>query len=347
MIINNVFNIKTYAGSSELPLFNPPNALVTDATYTTFMSNISTIYGTQENNGIIPIFYKTNNIADDRSTLRFLKPSQSYYFISKSDAVFPYNIPYSGTLITSTYKNCPSLDFNPNKVVLTSGSGNYYYISHDVSNLNIAYPYTYEVKVLHSNWKLTTIPVSGTVKSSQNANNIACVVRFDNDYDVTDYSTFLPAGTSVSQIDKRNLFGIIEVSLTSPEAIDCPQVLDLLTIQCDNCIPSPSPTPTRTPTPTPTPAAMFSNQLVVPGSPTFITGNSLTLTGSTGDKLQYTAQSLIDANPATMNISIAGTIVASVVFPFLTYATKPFKFTKASTGISYTGTFTAGIVTFS
>lgn len=344
MIINNLFNIKTYLGSKSLPLFNPSAPLATSSTYTNFISNISAIYGTQATNGVIPVFYKTDNIPDDRSTLRSLQPLESYYFISKSDVTFPYNIPYEGVVTSSTYKNCPSLNISPNKVQLTASSGNYYYLSHDISNLNIGYPYSYEVKVLHSNWKITTIPVSGIVKSSQVDNNIVCVVRFDNDYDVVNYNTFLPVGASLSQIDKKNLFGILEVSVTSPESTDCPKVLDLLTIQCDNCIPSPSPTPTRTPTPTPTPAAGFLNQIIVPSSPNFISANGLTLSGSSGDKLEYTAQNILDA-PATMTINIGGVSVASVVFPLSAYFGKPFRFTKAST--QYTGVFTPGIVTFS
>lgn len=252
MIIDNIFAIKSYQGSQRLPLFDAQAPLSTNPVYTGFISNIQAIYATQNTNGAVPIFYKTNNAPDTKSSLRFLEPQQSYYFISKANSVFPYSIPYLGNIIPAPYRNCPSVDVIPSKITLTRESGNYYYFNSDVSNLNIGYPYTYQVKVLNSNWPVSAHPTSGTITSSQLGNNIMSVIRFDWDNGVVDYNTFLPSGTNISQLDKKNLFALVEISLDAPQDLDCPKIVDLMLIQCNECLLDPTPTPTPTMTVTPT-----------------------------------------------------------------------------------------------
>lgn len=338
MIIDNLFSIKTYLGSNPLPLFGAPAPLSANTAYTTFINNINTIYGTQTENGVIPVFYKTNGSPDNRSSLRFLDPLKSYYFISKIDSTFPYSIPYSGTLMTMPYNNCPSVDL-ASQVTLESTSGNYYYFSPDISGLNIGFPYTYELKVLSSNWKVTTNPASGTIVSSQQQNNIVSVIRFDSDVGVSDYSTFLPSGNLVSQIDRNNLFAIVEVSLTPPQSTICPKIIDLLTIRCKNCVPVPPPLPTPTPSPAPT----FTNQLIMSNSST--SANGITFNATSGDVFRYTALQSVIGAPQTMIISVSGLTVAAVTFAS-DYIGKPFSYTRSSSGITYTGVFTNGTVNF-
>lgn len=338
MIIDNLFSIKTYLGSNPLPLFNAPAPLSSNTTYTTFINSINTIYGTQTENGTIPVFYKTNGTPDNRSSLRFLDPLKSYYFISKVDTTFPLSIPYVGTLLAMPYNNCPSVDLI-SQITLDSTSGNYYYFSPDISGLNIGFPYSYELKVLSSNWKVTPNPASGTIVSSQQQNNIVSVIRFDNDLGVTDYSTFLPPGTPLSQIDRNNLFAIIEVSLTPPQSTICPKIIDLLTVRCKNCVPVPPPPPT----PTPSPAPAFANQLTM--SNTSVSANGITFNASLNDIFRYTALQSITGAPQTMIINVNGSTVAAVTFAS-DYLSRPFSYTKSSSGITYTGVFTNGTVSF-
>lgn len=355
MIIDNIFSIKTYLGSQPLPLFDAPTALANNTTYTTFLNNVITIYGTQNNNGVIPFFYKTSNTPNPQSSLRFLEPFASYYFISRSDSTFPYNIPVSGQLVPTPYRNCPSIDMSTLNVLLTAASGNYYYLNQDITNLNKGLSYIYNIKNIYSNWKITTIPSSGIISSSKDVNNIVSVIRFDNDANVSDYSTFLPPGTDEQQIDKKNLFGIIEVSVISPTEIDCPKIIDIITVRCDNCIPLPSPTPTptstATPTPTPTLTATVTPSVTPPplfnstlNSPS--TADGITFTASTGDTFRYTSISPRTGSPNTMNLRISGSAVSSVNFPG-DYSGRPFRFTRASTGLSYNGSFQNGTVNLS
>lgn len=358
MIIDNYFTIKTYAGSQSLPLFTAPSSLATNQAYITFINNISTIYGTQAVDGSIPIFYKTNSSPDPRSSLRSLDPQQSYYFISNATNPFtPFNIPYSGTLLPSTYRNCPTVDVIPTKVTLDSTSGNHYYLVNDVSNLNIAYPYTYEVKVLSSNWKVTVLASSGTVASSQPTNTIISALRFDTDAGVTNYSDFLPPSTSLLQINKNNLFAIVEVSLNSAQNLDCPKIVDLMLLQCNNCIPVPSPTPTPTvtttptltptatitptptltPTPTRTPAPIFDRQITTVTSNVGISENGIIFTASAGDRLDYSVISPILGQGRGVHLYVGAAPVGRIDYTS-DYIGRLFKYYRSSSGLSYTGT---------
>jgi len=240
------------------------------------------------------------------------------------------------------------VDVIPSRVTLTASSGNYYYLINDVGNLNTAYPYTYEVKVLSSNWKVTTLAPSGTVASSQPSNTIISALRFDTDAGVTDYSTFLPPSTSSSQIDRNNLFAIVEVSLNSPQNIDCPKIVDLMLLQCNNCIPAPSPTPTPTvtttptltptPTPTKTPAPTFDSQLTTVQNNTAVAANGITFTAGLQDRLDYTLISPRVGQARAVNIFVGATQVARVDYTS-DYVGRSFRYYRSSTGLSYVGTF--------
>lgn len=341
MIIDNTFVIKTYLGSQPLPLVNPPASLASNAAYNTFINNISAIYSSQSSTGSIPLFYKAGNNTDARSTLLFLQPKESYYFISKSNAVVPYNIPYLGSLLSfSGTQTCTAIDIVPDRVTLTNTSGNYYYYNQNITNLAIGEQYQYQFKVLESNWPITIIPDSGVLQSSQVSNNFSAMIRFDSDIGVTDYEQFLPAGTVVNQLDKNNLFAMIEVSVQPPDSLDCPKVLDMLTIQCKNCVPIPTPTPTSTPTPTPTPAPPFSHTLTYNGDTVSLDGVNFG-GASNGDTLEFTPLSNATGLPATTVIKIGSNTVA-IISIVSQYIGRPFRFTKASTGISYLSNFVDG-----
>lgn len=102
-------------------------------------------------------------------------------------------------------------------------------------------------------------------------------------------------------------------------------------------------TPTVTPTVTPTSTSNFINILTIPTASTFIIGNGLTFSANTGDKLEYVAQTGSDL-PSTMNIVVAGTIRATIIFPLSAYIGKTFRVTLG--GVSYIGNFNSGNLNF-
>lgn len=345
MIIDNVFAIKPYLGSVALPLLNPPSGLMATSTYSTFMNNIVAIYSTQSSDGSIPVFYKTGNAVNVQSTLSALEPRQSYYFVSKNNVSLPYNIPHTGTLLSfSSPSTCTALDIIPDRVTMTSGSGNYYFYNQNLTNLTVGEPYSYGFKVLHSNWPITIVPMSGLVQSSQTTNNFSAVLRFDSDTGVTNYANFLPSGTDPNQLDKKNLFAMVEVSVQPPASVNCPKVVDVLTLVCNQCVPQPTPSPTPTPTPTPTPAPLFTTTLTFNGSTLGTNGVNFG-NANVGDTLEFTALSDFTQPPATTIITIGGNVVA-IVSITSDYIGDLFRFTKASTGVKYVGTFLNGTAAF-
>lgn len=345
MIIDNIFSIKPYLGSTALPLLNPPSGLLSNTTYTTFMNNIVAVYGTQSVDGSIPVFYKTGNSANVQSTLSALEPRQSYYFVSRNNVTLPYSIPFSGTLLSfSSPSTCTAIDIVPDRVTMTSGSGNYYFYNQNLTNLTVGEPYSYGFKILHSNWPVTIVPMSGVVQSSQSTNNFGAVVRFDSDAGVTNYANFLPQGTDLAQLDKKNLFAMVEVSVQPPASVNCPKVVDVLTLVCNQCVPLPSPSPTPTPTPTPTPAPLFNTTLTFNGSTVGTSGVNFG-NATVGDTLEFTTLANFTGTPATTTITIGGNVVA-IVSITSDYVGSLFRFTKASTGIKYVGTFLNGTASF-
>jgi hypothetical protein len=345
MIIDNSFAIKPYLGSISLPLINAPASLLSNSIYATFINNIVSIYSTQSINGNIPVFSRQNNTTNPFSSLTSLEPLQSYYFISKNNVSFPYNIPYNGNLLTySSSSACTSIDIVPDNVVLTSASGNYYYYNQNLNNLTTGLSYAYNFKILQSNWPVNISPLSGVIQSSQASNNFGSVMRFDSDNGVTNYSTFLPAGTDIGQIDKKNLYAFIEVSVQPPNDTSCPKVLDILRLRCDNCVPAPSMTPTTTPTPTPTPPPAFNTMLTFNGSTVGSNGVNFGNT-AVGDTLEFNAVSPITGTPATTIINIGG-VTAAIASITSDYIGLTFRYTKFSTGLKYVGTFTNGTRSF-
>lgn len=106
---------------------------------------------------------------------------------------------------------------------------------------------------------------------------------------------------------------------------------------------TPTVTPSVTPTLTPTSTPNFFNSLTILAGNNYISGNGLTFSGNPGDKLEYAAQNGFDL-PATMNILVGGIIKNTIIFPSAIYMGKLFRVTL--NGISYTGNFISGSVSF-
>lgn len=104
-------------------------------------------------------------------------------------------------------------------------------------------------------------------------------------------------------------------------------------------------TPTTTKTPTPTPSNPFGNILTILSSYTPVSSNGVTLNGLVGDKLEYSTVSPRSGNAQTMNILVNAVQVAQVDFAS-DYIGKTFRYTKSSSGLSYTGFFSSGDINF-
>lgn len=151
----------------------------------------------------------------------------------------------------------------------------------------------------------------------------------------------------MSQIDRNNLFAIVEVSLNSVQNLDCPKIVDLMLLQCNNCIPLPTPTPTPTatttptltptPTPTRTPAAVFNTILTVTISNATVFGPNVGFNASINDRLEYNV--LSGGSSKSANLLVGGFAVAQIDYTSI-YVGQSFKYYRALTQQNYIGIFT-------
>lgn len=104
-------------------------------------------------------------------------------------------------------------------------------------------------------------------------------------------------------------------------------------------------TPTNTRTPTPTPTNPFGNVLIIASSYSPVSSHGITFNGMVGDKLEFSTVSPRSGNAQTMNILVAGNQVAQVDFAS-DYIGKVFRYTRYSSGISYTAFFANSDINF-
>ena len=100
----------TYVGGYELDLMNPPIDQAMFRLYLSLLDKVSYIFGSQQINGRIPIFYTRelvdpvnteiiSRIPSPESTLKYLKPGESYYCVPRSINNLPITIPSTPNFI--------------------------------------------------------------------------------------------------------------------------------------------------------------------------------------------------------------------------------------------------------
>lgn len=253
MLITNVYKIERYLGSQSLSLLSAPNDLSAPALaqYNTFISNIVSIYESQNLNGNIPVFFKdADGSPSSSSSLTSLQSGEEYIFISKPTAPFPFAIPAIGTIIgqppTSTPTPspcplfppcCPSVKFDANLVTLSDGNM-YAPISAEVSGLSPNTSYSYSFSGLGANWPSKISPLSGVLNPVSTTDTIDAMFSF---YATTgNYPNVLPFDLDAdldSSYVRNNIYSILELKLT-PSNSDCSVISDRITVRCSGCVPS-------------------------------------------------------------------------------------------------------------
>lgn len=255
MLITSEFFIERYLGKEPLTLLTAPTNIDANllAQYNTFIANIVTIYGSQNSNGTIPIFYKNaNGTPNTNSTLTSLQSGQEYYFISKSTASFPYAIPAIGGSVSSPTPTpacpqlspcCPTVFFTNNSISLSGPSENSYaYLTASVTGLIPGKKYNYLYSSLGANWPSKVVPISGSIYPASGIDTIDTVFNFCPS--TGDCSGCLPFTLDCypeQDIVKKNIYSILELSISSPDLSDCPKVSDKITVKCNQCLPTPCP----------------------------------------------------------------------------------------------------------
>jgi hypothetical protein len=275
----------------------------------------------------------------------------------------------------TTYVACPAID-NNSVFNLTAGSNSSINIPNVVSGLTVGRKYYYSFEGISANWPAQIYPRSGTFNAVGTSITLNNMFIFDSILDDGCEDCFpFSTGAGYSSAPYLKKFSIIKLNVR-PETPGCSGGTDkYLNIYCDDCLirptptitptltvtptntPTPSvtstltPTPTttvtstKTPTPTPTPAPSFTHSLVFAG--TTVGSNGVNFGGTNavnGDSLEFTALSPLAGVPVTTQITIGGNVVAVATITS-DYLGKLFRFTRASTGLKYVGTFVSGFAT--
>jgi hypothetical protein len=255
MFITSEFFIETYIGKEALPLLAAPQNIDSGllAQYNTFISNISTIYSSQNTNGTIPVFYKNaNGTPSSNSTLTALEPNKEYYFVSKSSASFPYTIPAIGGTISnpsppqvcSSGLNpcCPTVFFPSDTITLSGPPENIYaYLSASVTGLIPGKTYNYIYDSITANWPSKISPLSGTITPASGVDNINGVFSFCPSTGCQDCLPFTLDCEPDKEIVKKNIYSILKLTISGPDSSNCPPISDSITVKCNQCLPAPDP----------------------------------------------------------------------------------------------------------
>lgn len=246
MLITNEFTIDTYDGRLPLTLLLPPSGMdaSTQQSYNVFLNNIITIYGNQNDNGSVPVFFKNaQGIPSSGSTLTQLDSGKEYYFISKNSASFPYAVPAIGGSALGVCKSlepcCPFISFPSSYVTLSGPPENTYaYITAVASGLTPGKVYNYEYSLVAANWPSKVSPVSGTFIPMTYSDTIENVFSFcpstGNASGYFDYSVDPEVSRDFVQ---KNIFSTLEIKLYPLSGSNCPVMSDKITVKCDKCLP--------------------------------------------------------------------------------------------------------------
>lgn len=247
MNITSKYSIQAYPGRQLLNLINMPASISGSASstaeYNLFLEGISTIYGTQSENGAIPVFWSMFSggryVGNPDSTLTSLSPKQSYYFIAKDETYLPLKIPVVGGYAAgfTDQSQLPSVKISGNKTLAGNGN-NYSYLTFDVSGIIPYEEYSYTINSLHGNWPAVIYPISGRIKSSDTSVRFDAALAFcKTTGDCDGNSNLLDYSVDSQGTDYDNLYSIINFELI-PISYDGEGVTsDSLTVNCKDCLP--------------------------------------------------------------------------------------------------------------
>ena len=186
LILDKVYSIKTYTGSTSLPLLSMPTdtRLIND--WKIFMEHISTIYASDSLEGVTPVFWNipsnSGNIPSPKSSLSSLTPDKSYYFILKDYPETPIKIP---AIISQAPPICPRLSVFTDNIINISGVSGVYScpVNISISGLDPNQEYTYYFTSSASSKPCSIYPISGNIVGNvpNNQTNIVSVFQFAPD----------------------------------------------------------------------------------------------------------------------------------------------------------------------
>ena len=286
MIINSIKSLITYNNNEALNLLVAPNNSnnILYNEYYNFINSVSTIYGTQNEDGTIPVFWtKIKNSqtlereADPNSTLTELLPNHSYYVtvIDKSklpvkvpkpidstsflEIISENNEPIEPCYIEPCDNQVSILGDNHRKIQLNQNTGYTKNIHIPISGLLPNKNYTFSIEPISSNWPNKLTQISGTILRNSPLDKFGYVVSSIDSKFMYLYNDGI-VGTGASQpftlldISKpshsKNIYSLYTLKIFENNKLSNSDTINII---CDTCLPTPTPTPQTTTNITPTP----------------------------------------------------------------------------------------------
>ena len=257
MRINTANFLTHYPGSNALSLegtspFGDDHRK--NADYNRFIENMSTIYGSQDSEGNIPVFWTvfsgTKYMPNPESTLKQLDPRKSYYFITRDEASLPLNLPINGDVLpgfrdqpilpqikTTLTDNFDSINDDDGAILTTN---NYAYLKFKIEGLQPFEDYDYVINCDAANWPVSISPMSGVIKPSQSeqALELSSVVHFVKSTGTCGaQSNIVNSSLDCADISSNNLYSVLNLEITPKSASVDSVKGDSITIRCKDCIP--------------------------------------------------------------------------------------------------------------
>jgi hypothetical protein len=268
MNINSQFFITNYTGKESLDLMTKPvsiTELEDIADYNRFIEGITTIYGSQNATGGIPVFWTIRNPTTDsvghtkntyvpspESTLKALSPREAYYFIVRDTSYLPISIPILGGTSPGFVDDIESKDYilpiinSPSGTTLTSSSGNINTFTVSLDKLQPQETYKYVFQTVSSNWPIIMGPISGLLKPSEEQDSINTTLTFCSSSGMCTSGTIglLPPTTDNNQscLISNNIvhkpYATLQMSLEPVASTNDFTILSKqFTVSCDDCLP--------------------------------------------------------------------------------------------------------------
>ena len=249
MIITSRYFVFTYLGKDPLTLLEAPKNLSTDdlVKYNKFISSVQTIYTSQATNGLIPTFYKTNNLADPNSSLKTLETNKSYYVIMNSNTVYPVNILAVGGLVSSSgstqclVPQSPTISFPAPSFNLEGEANHYQYLTIGFGQLSVGTRYKYTISNFQSNWPVKILPKEGVFTPQATSESINAYLMFAPTLIAEDcpdcFTNYNLDPDYREPYGQNNLYSILQVSIVAEPYDVCVPITDTVFIRCKSCLP--------------------------------------------------------------------------------------------------------------
>jgi surface protein len=229
MILESMFNIKTYLGSDKLSLLEPkcgdkvfqPGEKQYQLWHN-FIDNISTIYSTKSIDDNTAIFWVLPSgnafVPNPYSSLSELEPGESYYFITREypdkDIHIPRCLEADPKILCET-NICPNINIsgiNSDNLIISTGL----MIPFNISLSGLLDNYSYSFESVDASAPCSIYPLSGIITNRHDqTSEIAGVIEFGFD------DVFIQqANLSKLISNDKNIYSVIKLSLNSNKELD-------------------------------------------------------------------------------------------------------------------------------